>query len=119
MDVHRQERMKSLAAEADERWASQPSFLDGPDKQQPAPAIGVKDPAGYVQQTEPEENEGVRSATGDAHEVEGSSQGRPTDDGRFKGRAKDKHESPYQQQRGTPGEGWQPQSWSPGAAARR
>ena len=119
MDVHRQERMRTLAAEADERWASQPSFLDSPSKQQPTPAIGVKDPGGHVQQTEPTKNEGTRSAVGDEHEVEASSQGRPTDEGRFKGKAKEKRENPFQQQRGAPGEGWQPQSWSPGPAARR
>ena len=112
--------MKQLAAKADERWASVPSFLDSPNKQQPAPAIGVKDPGGYVQQTEPTAQEGVRSAVGDAGEVQGSSEGRTTDEGRFKGGAQEKKDSPWNQaQRGNPGEGWQPQSWSPGAATRR
>lgn len=112
--------MKTLAEEADARWASQPSFLDSPNKQQPGPAIGVKDPGGYVEQTEPESVEGVRSAVGDQHEVRKSSAGRPTDEGRFKGRAKDRHENPFNKpQAGSPGEGWQPQSWTPGAAARR
>lgn len=112
--------MKQLAAKADERWASVPSFLDSPDKQQPAPAIVVKDPGGYVQQTEPEEKEGVRSAVGNEHEVQRSSEGRPTDEGRFKGGAKDKKPNPFSQpQRGGPGEGWQPESWSPGVATRR
>lgn len=112
--------MKYLAAKADERWASVPSFLDSPDKQQPAPAIGVKDPGGYVEQTEPTKNEGVRSAVGDAHEVQKSSEGQPTDEGRFKGKAKDTKENPWKKtQRGGPGEGWQPDSWSPGVASRR
>jgi len=119
-DVLRQERMKTLAEEADARWASQPSFLDSPDKQQPAPAIGVKDPGGYVDQTEPDSVEGVRSAVGDPGEVQKSSEGRPTDEGRFKGRAKDRHENPFNKaQAGSPGEGWQPQSWTPGPAGRR
>jgi len=119
-DVSRQAQMKQLAAQADARWASVPSFLDSPDKQQPAPAIGVKDPGGYVQQTEPEKNEGVRSAVGDHEEVEGSVKGQPIDEGRFKGKTKDKQENPWNKaQRGGPGEGWQPDTWSPGVATRR
>ena len=64
--------MRQLAKAADDRWNAQESFLDAPSKQQTAPAIGVKDPAGYMHQnqTEPTENEGVRSAVGDAGEVE-------------------------------------------------
>ena len=73
-----------------------------------------------MQQTEPTEKEGVRSAVGNAAEVQGSSEGRTTDEGRFKGGAKEKSDSPWNKvQRGNPGEDWQPQSWSPGAAARR
>lgn len=114
--------MKQLAAQADARWNSVPSFLDAPQQQQPAPAIGVRDPGGYVQQTEPEEKEGVRSAVGGPDEVAGSSEGAPKDEGRFKGGAKEKkrEENPWQkQQQGGPSEGWQPQSWAPGPAARR
>ena len=112
--------MKQLAAEADDRWNSKPSFLDSLNKQQPAPAIGVKEPGGYVEQTEPTQNEGVRSAVGDAEEVKGSSEGRPKDEGRFKGGARQKERNPFNTPRqGAPGEGWQPESWTPGAAARR
>ncbi|KAG8623222.1 hypothetical protein KVT40_008198 [Elsinoe batatas] len=119
-DVLRQDRVKQLAAEADARWASKPSFLDSPAKQQPQPAIGVKDPGGYGKQTEPTENEGVRSAVGDQAEVGASVKGQPKDEGRFKGKAKDRKPNPFNQpQQGAPGEGWQPQSWTPGAAARR
>ncbi|PSK60697.1 putative NADH ubiquinone oxidoreductase subunit NDUFA12 [Elsinoe australis] len=119
-DLIRQSRVKQLAAEADARWASKPSFLDPPTKQQATPAIGVKDPGGYVQQTEPTQNEGVRSAVGSHEEVEASTSGEPKDEGRFKGAAKDRKPNPFNQpQQGAPGEGWQPQSWTPGAAARR
>lgn len=113
--------MKQLAAKADERWNSVPSFLDSPKKQQPAPAIGVQDPGGYVQQTEPTEHEGVRSAVDDADKVEASTEGQPKDEGRFKGQAKEKKPkgNPWQRPQGAPSENWQPQEWSPGAAARR
>lgn len=113
--------MRELAARADARWAAQESFLDAPSKQQPAPAIGVKDPAGYMHQnqTEPTENEGVRSAVGDAGEIDASTEGRTKDDGRFKGRTKDKEANPWKQAaKGNPGDDWQPQSWSPGVSRR-
>ena len=66
-EVARQAQMRQLAADADARWNSVPSFLDGPNKQQPPPAVALNDPAGYMHnnQTEPTENEGVRSAVGD------------------------------------------------------
>ena len=113
--------MRQLAAEADARWASTPSFLDGPEKQQPIPAIGTSDPAGYMHgnQTEPLENEGVRSAVGDPEEVQASVDGNPVHPGRFDGpKTKDKQADPWKQRKG-PGEEWQPDSWSPGVAPRR
>ena len=121
-DVIRQDRIKVLAAEADARWASQPSYLDAPNKQQPAPATGVKDPGGYVKQTEPTDTEGVRSAVGSPAEVDSSTRGKAKDEGRFKGRARDKGKGPSpfdRPQQGAPGEEWQPQSWSPNAASKR
>ena len=42
-DVSRQAMMKQLAAEADERWKSAPSYLDAPNKHQPAPATTITD----------------------------------------------------------------------------
>lgn len=114
--------MRQLASDADARWAEKESFLDAPSKQQPAPAIGVKDPAGYMHnnQTEPEQNEGVRSAVGDESEVKAATQGKTKDEGRFKGKTKDKDANPWAKaQKGGPGEGWQPDSWSPGIAKRR
>jgi len=121
-EVIRQVQMRQLAAEADARWNSMPSFLDSPDKQQPTPAIGVKDDAGYMHhnQTEPTENEGVRSAVGDEGEVQASTEGKTKDEGRFKGKAKDKDANPWKQpSRKGPGEEWQPETWSPGVAQRK
>lgn len=42
-EIARQERMKVLAAKADERWASKPSALDAPDKQQPVQMLKSRD----------------------------------------------------------------------------
>ena len=112
--------MKQLAAKADERWKSVPSFLDSPHRQQPAPAIGVQDPGGYAQQTEPEEKQGVRSAVGDQQEVQEAAAGQSPSEGRFKGRANEREDSPWKQaQKGAPSENWQPETWTPGIAQRR
>ena len=115
-DVSRQATMKQLAAEADERWKSVPSYLDSPKRQQPAPAIGVEAAGGQVQQTAPEEGAGVKSAVGDQDDVaESVSQG----ERRSKGR-REREENPWQKaQRGAPGENWQPEAWTPGVVQRR
>ncbi|KAF1992577.1 hypothetical protein K402DRAFT_416224 [Aulographum hederae CBS 113979] len=42
-DIVRQARMKQLAAAADARWASQPSYLDPPSKTQPIPGLAFGD----------------------------------------------------------------------------
>lgn len=112
-DVSRQAMMKRLAAEADERWKSIPSYLDAPSKQQPQPAIGVEDPGGYAQPTEPVEKQGVRSTV----------ESEAVDEGTAKERTREKKkpkENPWAhlQPKGTPGESWQPQEWSPGVAQR-
>ena len=118
--------MKQLAAAADERWRSKESFLDAPARQQPEPAIGVRDPGGYVQQTEPESKEGVRSAVEEPEKIPRVVEGEEVDEGRFKGGAKEKprrarEEAPWakHQSRGSPDEQFAPQAWRPGPAARR
>lgn len=125
--------MKELAAQADERWRAQESFLDAPRTQQPAPAIGTRDPGGYAPMTEPEEKQGVRSAVEDQEKVAKAVRGEETDEGRFRGEARERvpaekkqmgkkqGEAPWAKNlpKGAPGETWQPESWTPGAAPRR
>jgi NADH dehydrogenase [ubiquinone] 1 alpha subcomplex assembly factor 2 len=55
-DLVRQQNLKVLAAEADAKWAAKPSYLDAPARQreQPIPALEVKDPRGYSESIEPE-----------------------------------------------------------------
>ncbi|CAK3761950.1 NADH-ubiquinone oxidoreductase assembly factor N7BML [Lecanosticta acicola] len=122
-EISRQAMMKQLAAEADERWKSIPSYLDSPNRQQPQPAIGVQDPGGYVQQTEPESQEGVRSAVDDQEKVSAAIEGNPKDEGRFRGQTKEKRTkepAPWDKLRpqGAPSENWQPEPWTPGVAQR-
>ena len=114
--------MKQLAFEADERWKSIPSYLDTSNKQQPKPATELKDPGGYVGQTETEDKQGVQNMVEAPEKVARSSEGQDVDEGRFKGRMKEKKpkENPWQKPaQGNPGEDWQPESWAPAPAARR
>jgi NADH dehydrogenase [ubiquinone] 1 alpha subcomplex assembly factor 2 len=100
--------MQRLAAEADERWKSQPSYLDSPNRQQPQPAVGVKDPGGYVDQpTEDVQKQGVRTAV-EASDLQEAKKGK-------------KDQSPYEksQPKGGPSEGWQPEEWTGGITPRR
>ena len=109
--------MKQLAAAADERWKSVPSYLDSPNQQQPTPATNVKDPGAYAPPTEPEEKQGVNSA------VEEPATIKPTVEGRLEDRPKERtrEENPWQKghPKGAPSEKWQPESWTPGVARRR
>ncbi|KAK1808738.1 hypothetical protein LTR12_016903 [Friedmanniomyces endolithicus] len=128
-DVSRQAMMKQLASRVDDRWKSVPSYLDAPSAQQAQPALQPRDPAGYVQQTEPENKQGVMSAVEDAVKVQEvaveGKDGKEVDEGRFKGSTREKPRergpAPWDQQqaKGTPGENWQPAAWTPGIAQRR
>ena len=113
-DLQRQSQLKHLARLADERWASKPSFLDSPKAtSQPGPATLPRDPGGYVGQTEPDQNEGVRNAVGSLGEV--SELEDPVKEGRKPAKARD---NPWHLKGRNPGEGWQPESWTPGASKR-
>lgn len=121
-EVSRQAMMKQLAAEADERWNSKPSFLDAPSRQQPQPAIGVQDPGGYAPPTEPEAKQGVRNAVEGQEKVNDAMEGKSEDEGRFKGRTKERKREPNpwadRRPKGGPNEQWQPAEWMPGVAQR-
>ncbi|KAL5113668.1 hypothetical protein ACEQ8H_008455 [Pleosporales sp. CAS-2024a] len=86
-DLMRQERIKMLAARAEERWASQPSVLDAPDKQQPAPMLQSRDP---------------HSRLGHTSDAPKAPRNTP------KNQVKD---SPWNQ--AEPTKDWQPQAWTP------
>lgn len=98
--------MKYLAQQADERWASKPSFLDKP-REQPKPATLPKDPGGYATQTEPDEKEGVRSAVDNPIPI--------PDPSKPANRA-----DPFKNaQGGVPSGKWQPETWTPRPAKKR
>lgn len=138
-DVMRQERMKVLASQADARWASKPSALDAPDKQQPMQMLQSRDPDSGVTQmnadqeardrAEPprtvEEQEAKPQPVADHAEPQQMPRDPPvpasTDDAPHaqarKKMKKDPKDSPWGQA-DTPKD-WQPQSWSPAPARRR
>ncbi|KAF2706258.1 hypothetical protein K504DRAFT_471063 [Pleomassaria siparia CBS 279.74] len=126
-DIYRQQQMKTLAAQADARWAAKPSFLDAPDKQQPAhmlqskhPNAGIR-PAAVDQDTRNNvQPPRVTKESEDVIEESEPSHGAPalrTRKLRGEPKAKD---SPWKQSTsGNPGEQWQPESWTPGPVKRR
>ncbi|KAA8565888.1 hypothetical protein EYC84_009700 [Monilinia fructicola] len=107
-DVARQERLKILARQADERWNAKASFLDTPKMaQQPLPA---------TQSAEVEEEEAVYSKRPARDEIRHD----VVVEKQLKEEKKYK-EDPWKRERGGPSEGWQPKAWDPNdiPAARR
>jgi NADH dehydrogenase [ubiquinone] 1 alpha subcomplex assembly factor 2 len=124
-ELTRQAGLKQLAARADERWKSIPSFLDNPaDTAQAQPLLQPRDSGGYSGQSEGEEKQGVMNAAKTEEEHIESLQGKDVDKGRFKGETNEAEPTrttdPFKAaQRGGAGEGWQPAAWSPGKAQKR
>ncbi|KAK2768617.1 hypothetical protein FQN54_000473 [Arachnomyces sp. PD_36] len=106
-ELVRQAQMKELARLADERWAEKPSYLDKPKEQQTGPAMRTSDPT--YELGHKEEGTGVKNAVGTPEEVE--------EVGKKKSK-KSKKPNPWAKEAGGPSEGWQPESWTPGAAKR-
>lgn len=121
-EVSRQERMKMLAAQADARWASKPSVLDAPDKQQPAQMLQSRDPNTGIRQAnaEPEiRRDEPAPLVEDDHIQDAAQTNAPTLKTRKPMRTEPK-ESPWKQaSKGNPGDEWQPASWAPTPAKRR
>ncbi|SMR50976.1 unnamed protein product [Zymoseptoria tritici ST99CH_1A5] len=136
-EIARQGRMRQLAAEADERWKSVPSFLDKP---RTAAAPQLESSSQSVQQPEspfqsptltpdrptlPEvgSSEETRtepiSPTGGKPEEEVTGE-KKKDAYSFKPK-KARKENPFDKAlpKGNAGENWQPEGWTPGVAPRR
>ncbi|KAH7093227.1 hypothetical protein FB567DRAFT_587667 [Paraphoma chrysanthemicola] len=140
-DVMRQDRMKVLASQADARWASKPSALDAPDKQQPMQMLQSRDPdSGVVpmnleqeardgkkplhtldQQSEPRSVQ-AELDTQSAQTLPPAPAPTPTPEGdpasipRRKKVKKEPLDSPWGQSE--PSKDWQPAGWSPAPAKR-
>lgn len=103
MDVRRQLSIKRLARIADERWASKPSLLDGPELQQAPMEMKIGDPGGYAQ-TMPKDELGVKNAVVGTQEMTRGKKKDPRDETR---------------RTGNPGDDWQPRAWDPNLGARK
>lgn len=100
--------MKQLAAKADERWHSVPSYLDAPRNQQATPAMTV---------TDSKPPDAGQSEVHSAVEGQGESEEKVEKE---QGKRKEKEENPWAQaDRGAPSENYQPGAWVPGVAQRR
>jgi len=129
MDIIRQQQLKVLARQADERWAKKGSFLDSPDKRQPLPATEVKDPGGYVEKTGAETATNLVAGVDDIikdekNEVDVKTQvsDEILDVNKRPRRAaepkKAQSEDPWKQNRGGPSEAWQPKAWDGSTTGR-
>lgn len=92
--------MKHLARLADERWASKPSFLDKPQTQHPGPATQTSDDTVNAPAQE------SRAASERDASVETEKE------------PADAKEDPWAKAKGSPGENWQPDSWTPKTSGR-
>ncbi|KAI9932829.1 hypothetical protein ASPWEDRAFT_33796 [Aspergillus wentii DTO 134E9] len=97
-DVLRQLQMKQLARLADERWASKPSYLDKPQRQQPLPATS-SDPTLKQPAQNPAQN------TSSPETQKPVTEQKPAKD-------------PWAKAQQAQGEGWQPEPWSPSTSQR-
>jgi NADH dehydrogenase [ubiquinone] 1 alpha subcomplex assembly factor 2 len=130
-EIARQENMKMLASQADARWASKPSALDAPDKQQPIQPLQSKDPNSGVTQMnadqeardrlEPpssmEEQEAKPQEMPHDPPVPASTDAEPSTVAKKKKSKKEPRDSPWNQ--AEPPKDWQPQGWSPAPARRK
>ena len=137
-DIMRQDRMKVLASQADARWASKPSALDAPDKQQPVQMLKSRDPDSGVSQMNADQEIRDRAApTRSVEEQELKPQ--PVEDAKpqqmprdppipasvdnappaqtRRKMKKDSKDSPWKQAETS--KDWQPQGWSPAPARKR
>ena len=99
LDIQRQSDLKVLAQRADERWASKPSVLDKPRRGNMELGVGDGEAVGTV---------GKQGETGVGQDTVPRQE-------REKEREKDAKEMAKGK---NPGDGWQPEAWSPGRMKR-
>ena len=95
MDMLRQEQLKVLARQADERWENKPRVMEGP-KKRPSFALGVGD-----------------------GEVGGQGEGQDMAQLEEKMVKESKKENPWlKRTQENPGQGFQPEAWVPGGGSK-
>jgi NADH dehydrogenase [ubiquinone] 1 alpha subcomplex assembly factor 2 len=125
--------MKQLAAAADERWANLPRYSDSPQLQQAKPAMEPRDQGGYGnkierrgEESKGEDSEGVTNMAASPEDAlkqsdpqSGSSQTSTNETGEDRASRKREKDNTNPWNKARSGDNWQPESWSPGVAARR
>lgn len=130
-DVVRQENLKVLVAQADQRWRDKASVLDAPGNMeaQPLPALRTDMTAGSVEGLRSRDEEGARgggvqrpeSRIAEGDETQESNTKSSTRKPRESKEPVEEKEDPWKKHQGGPSEQWQPQAWggSKTAATRR
>lgn len=115
-DVIRQERLMILAAEADRRWEAKAKYIeDGVGGEQRKPAL---EGSGMWVEKKEEEQQKVPKQVKREEVWEGmKKQAEQGEEGEILVGGKKKVD-PWRQKRAGPGEEWQPQGWTPGAAKK-
>ncbi|APA15581.1 hypothetical protein SS1G_13545 [Sclerotinia sclerotiorum 1980 UF-70] len=122
-DVARQERLKILARQADERWNAKASFLDKPAAQQALPATQVGNGGAFSVVEPREDGQSMANAVGGEREevekegmafVKKPAGSKTRHDAETLPREEKKYkEDPWKKARGGPSEEWQPKAWDP------
>lgn len=119
-EIERQAQLHQLAIAADERWRSKASFLDDPrDTAQIGPALRPRDEAGYGMGSAGENSGSGRSGVDSVveGELEQEQPQRPAPASQAGQNTPGANPwKQFEQRKGTPGEAWQPEAWSPGSA---
>jgi NADH dehydrogenase [ubiquinone] 1 alpha subcomplex assembly factor 2 len=123
--------MKMLAAQADVRWATKPSAMDAPDKQQPVQMLESRDHGHGIRQMNADQEVRHRAESTqplvDADTIKSKEESREQVDEeggapslrKSRVMKKEPKDSPWKQAASrNPGGDWQPDSWTPGPARR-
>lgn len=107
-DVQRQEKMKILAAQADARWEAKPRVMDAPGREhgQPIPALSTMRSQPIAPESHAVNDNAADTATQEQLNADPAL------------RKKKYGHDPWEKAKG-PGEGWQPESWTPPASKKR
>ena len=116
MDEMRQENIKRLAAAADERWASAPSFLDRPEATAPEPAQLPNDSIPSLDNVEADGNNSAKENDRAARPLQETATTIRTGPGPVKEQRKPEKSSPWAESDATKER--QPDSWRPKSAKR-
>lgn len=127
LEIHRQSNLKQLAAQADQRWQQQESYLDKPEETgQPEPLLAPRDKGGYVGSASRPNSSSTSAASSSSRQAAGEIDRKTQPLQQEKNERESKvdqatkqRENPWAKHAHGPSEGWQPKTWSPGQLESR